>query len=203
MIDQFSALIHTAAKISGVRIGYEYKDKQFTASFKATRTVTHKSGRQSARELRYTVVPDWLFSFKAGQDDSGNHIPTRNLFVECQRSNRMTKSASSLDAKSLKKKLEGYYYYYKQQKWLERQGSKLQLECPNNMRVLFVTDMKRQEHENFIQLARSVDERGLGIRLFWILRIQELAENPLSKILQPIWQTPVEGDELKCLLFSR
>jgi hypothetical protein len=68
------------------------------------------------------------------------------------------------------------------------------------MRVLFVAEgMDHREYQSLIKLARDVDERGQGIRLFWFCRMEDLISDSLRNIQQPVWQTPVIGDELRSI----
>ena len=43
------------------------------------------------------------------------------------------------------------------------------------MRMLFVTDPETstQEHEILIQTARTIDNHGNGLRLFWFTKLDE------------------------------
>jgi hypothetical protein len=95
--------------------------------------------------------------------------------------------------------LEGYYYYYKEQRWTSwapvKQRRYSAMKEPQNLRVLFVTEgMSKEEHESLITLAREIDEKKIGLRLFLFLRFEDLELDPVQKISTSIWSTPVVGD---------
>ena len=66
--------------------------------------------------------------------------------------------------------------------------------------MLFVTEgMSQEEHANLIVLARDIDEKKIGLRMFLFLRLEDLGPNPVQNIAEPIWQTAVVGDGSKSI----
>jgi len=183
-VNWFRALTTLAClKRTGVKFLYQYLDRELSVRFKV---------KLPERELLATVVPDWFFAVDR------NDQPVRNFFLEYQRSTRKTKRAgsNSQPLRTVRDKFRDYYYFYKDRYW-ESLSDKDYPDIQNlqNMRVLVVTEMGDQEHENLIKLVRSVDERGKGIRLFWFAKRSDFDLAHPETLFAPVWRTPVEGDE--------
>ena len=68
------------------------------------------------------------------------------------------------------------------------------------MRVLVVTDPETsiQEHESLIQTARTIDEHGRGLRLFWFSKLNEFSlVNPSDFFNKAAWRTPIDFNSTK------
>jgi hypothetical protein len=157
--------------------------------------------------MMYHLIPDWVFALCRGFDNKAKPVQARNFYLELQRSNGVVKDPKRLRSrhKSLRHRLEGYYYYYKEQRWLSwapvKQRRYSAMKESQNLRVLFVTEgMGPDEHNKLIELAREIDEKRIGLRLFLFLRLEDLGQNPVQTIAEPVWRTPVIGDELKSIL---
>ncbi len=167
---------------SGVKLFYQYPDHHFKIDFKVN--LPQESFTAGLR-------PDWFFAIRR------DGLPVRNFFVELQRPTRKTKNSSKAsEVRSVKKKFRDYYYFYK----LEGFNHISEEDYPDvmnlkNMRVLILTDTGDQEHENLIKLARDVDERGRGLRLFWFARVQDFDINRPESLFKEVWRTPVQGDK--------
>lgn len=200
LLNEIRAIIKRAATEQGLIVPYEFQDREFVDRFRAQRQVSTDRG-QVGRDTMYHLVPDWMFALANGKDEQGNLLQVRNFFLELQRSKGAVKSPKRLRSryKSLRHRLEAYYYFYKQQRWTAwaevKKRKYAAIKEPQNLRVLFVTEgMSQEEHTNLIALARDIDEKKIGLRLFLFLRYEELGQNPVQKITESIWQTPVAGD---------
>ena len=209
LVDEMRGIIKKALlEYDGFGMAYEYNDKGWTDKFEADRVHTTRTGKQTVIKTRYNLAPDWVFAFSAGEDSQGNPLPIRNFFLELQLSKtRAVKNPDLLRQrwKSLRHRFEGYYYYYKTDRWEHWSKKKSSLiQQPDNVRVLVVTEgMSEREFNRLIDVSRSVDHAGVGIRLFWFLRLETLADDPVNKIKDRIWQTAVEGDPLRSIFTSR
>ncbi len=208
LVNEWRALIHLMAQKAGLQIACEYKDKQFQDYFHAQVSTTTSSGRPVQRNVKHRIMPDWIFTFAPTTDSSGNHIAARTFFCEIERSNQRTKNPQSQRRryKSLRAKLEAYQFYYLTRPWLSWDEQKRQkykdIQDLRNLRVLFITEgMGQKEFANLLALARDIDEKGQGLRLFWCVRLEDLNHhNPLENIMQPVFTTPVKDDRLRSLL---
>lgn len=61
---------------------------------------------------------------------------------------------------TIKEKIKRYYRFYKDEEWFNFPNADYpEIENLKNMRVLVITDVGDQEHQNLIQLARDIDEK--------------------------------------------
>ena len=192
----FRSLVHALCRERpDIRLGLEYLDHRFVTRFSAIEMVRRANGQIAERTIRCTVDPDYFFSImRDGQ-------PPINYFVEIQRASRKTKVSSSLFTRSVQIKFRDYVQLYRQRK-LELSSSADHPDARElkNMRVLIVTDMSDREHENLISLARSLDERGKGLRLFWFARLRDFDLSKPKSLIASVWRTPVVGDALMSIL---
>ncbi len=200
LLNAMRASIKRAVTNHGLTIPYEFHDRQFVDRFRAPRRSSSDRG-EVIRDTMYHLIPDWSFAVATGHDQAGHPLHIRNFFLELQRSKGAVKNPQRLRSryKSLRHRLEGYYYYYKLKRWLAwapvKQRKYGVIKEPQNLSVLFVTEgMSPREHENIITLSRDIDERKIGLRLFLFLRLEDLGQNPVERIAEPIWQTPVAVD---------
>jgi len=200
LLNEIRAIIKRAASEHGLSVPYEFHDREFVDRFRAQRLFRTDRG-DVVRDTMYHVIPDWAFAFSGGFDSKGKPLQVHNFFLELQRSKGAVKNPKRLRSryKSLRHRLEGYYYYYKQQRWSAwapvKKRKYAAIQEPQNFRVLFVTEgMTHEEHANLIALARDVDERKIGLRLFLFLRFEDLGEDPVQTITRSVWRTPIAGD---------
>ena len=182
---QFMAYIDRAvANYPGLTIPYHFADGQFVDSFRAQRrTIT--DGREVKRTVWYSVRPDFAWAFDGGRDTDNNLLGRRNFKLEFQRSNRAIKDPKRRRSayKSVRHKLEGHFYFARNERWKDWPDSVKEkyndIKEPQNERVLFVTQgMSRQEHANLIDLTRSLDEQGRGLKQFLFTRFEDLEGAP-------------------------
>jgi len=172
-------IIIATRKRDGVVLRYRYNDREFSHKVKIGDRVE-------------AVVPDSVF----GIDRSKK--PTRNFFLEVQRATRKTKESELTrdQRKTVSAKFQRYYHFYKNGEYKNISRDEYpEMKNHKAMRVLVLTDVGDQEHENLIELARSVDTRGDGLRLFWFARASDFdLQNPGS-VFSNVWRTPNIEDE--------
>ncbi len=200
LLNEIRAIIKRAATEQGLIVPYEFQDREFVDRFRAQRQISIDSG-EALRDTMYHLVPDWVFALAGTDDQHDTFLQPRNFFLELQRSKGAVKDPKRLRSryKSLRHRLEAYYYFYKQQRWTAwaevKKRKYAAIKEPQNLRVLFVTEgMSLKEHANLIALARDVDEKKIGLRMFLFIRYEDLGQNPVQRIIESIWQTPVVGD---------
>jgi hypothetical protein len=200
LLNEIRGIIRRAAAERDLVVPYDFLDREFVDRFRAQRRSSSDRG-EAQRDTMYHLVPDWVFAFSGGYDQQGNPLEVRNFLLELQRNKGAVKNPKRLRSryKSLRHRLEGYYYFYKQRRWSAWAPVKKRkyavIREPHNFRVLFVTEgMSHEEHSNLIALARDIDEKKIGLRLFLFLRFEELDQNPVQRIVEPIWRSPVATD---------
>lgn len=69
------------------------------------------------------------------------------------------------------------------------------------MRVLVVVDPQTGpgEFESLIETARSIDERGRGLRLFWFARLDDFNLAASGSLNKPVWRVGSEDQSTKSL----
>lgn len=196
---------------------YHFKDGEFIDSFSAEKAIT-RNGTTTYQTVQYNVQPDWFFGLGRSLD-----LPVLNFPVECQRSKARAVKSPKKAKRSLRKKYEALYYAYKKERWREWVKIKPVIRDPKNWRSLTVCDMQEQEFENLITSVRDLDERGVGLRLTYFIRLQDLEErisivnerytksgkvvrervitkDSLMHFFDPIWRTPQQDDALQSIL---
>lgn len=182
----FRVLVRSACrKKDRVEIPYYFPDDYFSFKFK------HPDCK-----ARFNIDPDFFFGMKIGDR------PTVNFFVEAQRPTRKTKESSKQQLKNIRRKFQAYFLFWKAQAYRAGDIARVYPEVTNwnNVRVLILTDTGDKEHENLINLARRIDKRGRGVRLFLFAKRRDFELSKPEGLFSNKWCTPVEGDRLYSIL---
>jgi hypothetical protein len=170
---------------NGAELQYHYPDHYFRLKF----------GHQKNKK-NFTVEPDLLF----GISKIGYPSDVSNFYVEIHRPSRKAKESSRKQINTIAKKLTAYKRFWEHEVYKSIDNEDYpDIRNWKNMRVLMVTDVGYQEHENLISLARKIDDRGKGLRLFWFARKQDFDLNKPETLFNAVWKTPIEGDGTKSI----
>lgn len=212
LLDQIKGYVYKAlADYPGLETAYSLRDGVFYDRFKAPPQIT-KNGQEIQGETWYKLTPDWPFALIGGRDEHGQSLPLRNLWLELQCKNNVTKNPETQRSryKSLRHRFEGYSHFFLNKRWQDwGESKKAQIKNPQNLRVLWLTyGMSEKEHSHLIETARSSDPRGVGLRLFWFLRWETLEGAPEKFTMDELDKVGViiEDQELpvlRCLQCSR
>lgn len=139
---------------------------------------------------RVPVIPDGAFTLSRRTDDEidspfgpGVGIRHAHFFLECDR--------GTVRHKRFAEKLAAYWKTHAQRRQLVEA-------LPKAFRVLTVTTSQKRL-EGLLDVARSADPRGTGLRMFWFTTIGRLKVDRPETFLDPIWRVPVD-DTLHSLL---
>jgi hypothetical protein len=114
-----------------------------------------------------------------------------NFFIEYQRPTNQTR-------KKIRRKLLNYFMFWKYRIYKADTvvSDYPDIEDWQTMRVLVVTipETSTQEHERLIQTARTIDEHGKGLRLFWFSKLGGFKLNRPDSFFSKAWQTPADRE---------
>ena len=184
----FRALVQAACRQrDDIKLLYQYPD--------------HSLGfRLGHRRLKGEVFidPDTFFGWRVANQSPEMGID--NFYVETHLSSRKTKQTSDQRKRTIQRRLEDYRNFKYFHLYEGIQDKCPEVENWKNMRVLTLTDTGDIEHENLIKLARSLDEKGKGLRLFWFAKKSDFTLTNPKSLFAHVWRTPVEGDDLQSIL---